>query len=359
MKSLYKIAIALAAVFIPLNSCGLFDGGPSDAPGCLVISFASDGFDTKAGGKALPDTNEFILTVTDASGRRIYEGKYGAAPQTIITDPGSYTVSAVSREFSEPLFDAPQYGDSKVVAVSAGKTVGVVLECTQINAGVRLDINRDFLTSYPNGALLLKSRDGSLMYGYSEKRTAYFKPGSVSLVLSDGAEDNTLFTRNLSAQQMLVVKLSAGVSDATRGGVSILVDTCRNWTSENYVIGSGSSDGGSDVDNAFSVGQACSNIGADNVWVYGYIVGGDLSSSRCSFNPPFSSRTNIVLATKSNCRDKQSCISVQLSQGDIRNDLNLVDHPDNLGRQVFIKGDIVASYYGITGVQGLSEYRWK
>lgn len=359
MKSLYKIATALAAVFIPLNSCGLFDVGPSDAPGCLVVSFAEDGFDTKAGGKALPDTNEFILTVTDASGRRIYEGKYGAAPQAIITDPGSYTVSAVSREFSEPLFDAPQYGDSKVVAVPAGKTVGVVLECTQINAGVRLDINRDFLTSYPNGALLLKSRDGSLMYGYSEKRTAYFKPGSVSLVLSDGAEDNTLFTRNLSAQQMLVVKLSAGVSDATKGGVSILVDTCRNWTSENYVIGSGSSDGGSDVDNAFSVGQACSNIGADNVWVYGYIVGGDLSSSRCSFDPPFSSRTNIVLATKLNCRDKQSCISVQLSQGDIRNALNLVDHPDNLGRQVFIKGDIVASYYGITGVQGLSEYRWK
>ena len=99
--------------------------------------------------------------------------------------------------------------------------------------------------------------------------------------------------------------------------------------------------------------------GAVDVWVYGYIVGGDLSSSRCSFDGPFSSRTNIVLASKSSCRDKQSCLSVQLAKGDVRDALNLVDHPENLGRKIYLKGDIVASYYGIEGLQGVSEYMWK
>ena len=52
-------------------------------------------------------------------------------------------------------------------------------------------------------------------------------------------------------------------------------------------------------------------------------------------------------------------MSVQLAKGDIRDDLNLVDHPELLGRQVFLLGDIVESYYGIPGVQNISEYRLK
>ena len=96
-------------------------------------------------------------------------------------------------------------------------------------------------------------------------------------------------------------------------------------------------------------------MGEKDVWVYGYIVGGDLSSSKCSFDGPFSSRTNLVIASKSTFRDKMPCISVQLQKGDFRDMLNLVDHEDNLGRQVFLKGDIVESYFGITGIQNLSD----
>ena len=362
MKNHFPAIFLLPALLAVPASCDLANPDGTGEQGRLVISFVRDNSlysSVKADSPALPDTNDFILTVSNSAGRVIYEGKYGAAPEAIITDPGSYTVSAVSRAFSEPLFDAPQYGDTQVVAVSAGKTAHVVLECAQQNAGVKLNIDSDFLTSYPNGSLFLKSSTGKLMYSYSERRTAYFQPGAVSLVLSDGGEDKVLFTRNIAPQQILVVNVSAGVSEATRGGVSIAVDTCRNWTSENYVIGSGSSDSGSDVGNAMSVTQARGNAGSADVWVYGYIVGGDLSSSRCSFAPPFSSRTNVVIAAKSNCTDKQACMSVQLSQGDIRDALNLADHPENLGRQVYLKGDIVSSYYGIVGLQSLSEYKWK
>lgn len=366
MKNLLPSAVFVTA-FLPLIAALLpliavsCEKSRDEGKGSIEIVFNSDNpfcNPTKAGTATLPDTNDFILSVTDAAGRVVYQGKYGASPETIITDPGNYTVTAVSREFSEPLFDAPQYGDTQVVAVAAGKTVRVVLDCCQQNSGIKLNINPDFLTAYPNGCILLKSTSGKLMYGYSEKRIAYFKPGNVSMILSDGGVDETLFTRNLEPQQILVVNVSCGVSDATKGGISLQVDTCRFWTSENYVIGAGG-DSGSDLSNAMSVSQARSAAGASDVWVYGYIVGGDLSSSKCSFSAPFSSRTNIVLASKPNCTDKQACISVQLSQGDIRDAVNLVDHPDNLGRQIFLKGDVVSSYYGIPGLQGLSEYKWK
>ena len=122
------------------------------------------------------------------------------------------------------------------------------------------------------------------------------------------------------------------------------------------LFGGDDSGRGQDKETAFSVAQAKDHVGDTDVWVYGYIVGGDLTSSKCSFEGPFSSRTNIVLATKSTCTDKESCISVQLPSGKIRDALNLVDHEDNLGRKVFLKGDIVASYYGIVGVQSVSEY---
>ena len=75
-----------------------------------------------------------------------------------------------------------------------------------------------------------------------------------------------------------------------------------------------------------------------------------------SFEAPFSSRTNLAIASKSSCTNKESCLSVQLSAGEIRDALNLVDNPDLLGRKIWIKGDIVAAYYGIPGIQSISDY---
>lgn len=316
-------------------------------------------FDAVRGSAAasIPDTNNFILHVYGAAGNILYQGRYGEAPESIVADPGTYTVEIESCEFSEPLFDSPQYGDTQVITVGAGQSVGVVMECSQLNSGIRLNINSDFLTAYPSGILEIKSAEGRLIYGYSEKRIGYFKPGKVSLVIYDNGSETTLFTRNLLARDILSVNVSAGVSEESKAGIRVSVDTCRNWISENYTIGG--EEGGSDTDNAFSVGEAKNKAGTNDVWVYGYIVGGDLSSSRCSFDPPFTSNTNLVIASKSSCRNKESCLSVQLQKGAVRDALNLVTHPENIGKQVFLKGDIVDSYFGIPGIQCVSEYKWK
>ncbi|MBO4465700.1 MAG: DUF4493 domain-containing protein [Bacteroidales bacterium] len=345
----------LATAVLAVSSCDLTS--LSKEQGAIRIHFVEDSeFLTKAGAQI--DTNTFILSVTDSKGASLYYGTFGSAPETIIAAAGTYTVSAKSCEFSTPLFDKPQYGDSQVVVVSSGKTCSVTLECVQINAGVRLKIDPTFLTEYPNGVFFLKSADGKLMYGYSEKRIAYFRPGNVSLVLNENSKDQTVCTRNLQAQEILTININVTSSKAdAAAGIHIQVDTTRFWDSETIDLGGVSGDGrGQTKETAYSVGQAKDHVGDSDVWVYGYIVGGDLTSSKCSFEGPFSSRTNFVIATKSTCTDKESCISVQLPSGKIRDALNLVDHEDNLGRKIYLKGDIVASYYGIVGIQSISEY---
>lgn len=356
---LLKAALALLPVLCVLpSSCERLQDETDRVCGEIRISFLREN-PFHAGSKAgIPDTNNFILSVCDGAGRQLYKGKYGDAPDRLVADPGSYSVSAVSAEFDEPRFDSPQYGDNQLVTVRAGQTVDVLLDCVQQNSGIRLNVSADFRKAYPGGSLFLKSSSGTLMYGYSEKRVAYFKPGVVNLSLSDGGVEQVLFSRALESQQVLVVNVSSGRTGESGAGIELQVDTTRNWVAENYVFG-GESGQGDGYENAMSVTEARNAAGKTEVWVYGYIVGGDLTSSKCSFDGPFSSRTNLVLAAKSSCRDKSVCLSVQLSAGDVREALNLVDHPSNVGRQVLLKGDIVPSYYGIPGVQGVSEFRWK
>ena len=307
------------------------------------------------------DTNDFILSVVNSSGASLYYGSFGAAPQKIITSAGTYTISAKSTEFYTPLFSTPQFGDTKVAVVSAGKECRVLLECQQLNCGIRLIIDPDFLTEYPQGVLFLKSAEGKLMYAYSEDRIAYFRPGAISLVLNDAGKESTLATYNLEARQIMTVKLqvSASSGQTISSGIHIQLDTSRVWTSDSISIGGGSgsdSDKGAEKEDALSVSQARYLAGSTDVWVYGYIVGGDLTSSKCSFEPPFSSKTNLVLAEKSSCEEKEDCLSVQLSTGSVRDALNLVDNPGLLGKKIFLKGDIVESYYGIPGIQAISDF---
>lgn len=359
MKKLHPSA-AIAAILSVCCSCSdFFSPADSDkAQGEIVLGFEREMYMQTKALADIPDTNDFILTVTNSKGAAIYSGAYGAAPLSILASAGTYTVSVASCEFKAPAWDSPQYGDKQTVKVSAGTPANVQLLCRQINAGVRLSIDPDFLTSCPGASLLLKSADGKLLYSYTERRIAYFNPGNVSLIMSEGATDKTLLTRSLAAQEILTLHIMVSQSasgSSSSSGLHIQVDTSRNWTSADYTVGGGGSSGGSSKSDALSVSEAKSCIGKTGVWVYGYIVGGDLTSAGASFEPPFKYRTNMAIASKSGVTDKQACLSVQIPAGDIRSELNLVDNPDNLRRKVWLKGDVVASYYGIPGLQNITE----
>ena len=311
----------------------------------------------------MPDTNDFLLTVKDAQGGILYDGPYGDSPESIPVTEGSYTVSVVSIPFTSPAFSRPQYGDEQVVVVGAGQVVTVRLSCTLLNAGIRLKTASDFLTTYPDGVLYVSQGSVKLAYMYMETRTAYVKPGEVSVLLYNLGQFETLFTRTLEAREILTVKLSAPSGEPGPGSssVHISVDTTKVWNTERFVIGqsddgSGGNTGGQ-VEDALSVGEASAHIGEEHVWLYGYIVGGDLTSAGTTVNTSgITKATHLALAERSSVTAKASCVAVELPQGKVREALNLVDHPDLIGTRVYVKGKLVESYFGTVGLKGTSDF---
>ena len=366
LKRLWAL-LPLVAVLGACDDFGLRSGGQGE----LRWIIAGNGADTRAASAEIPDTNDFILKVSDAKGKILYEGSYGDSPESLLVDAGSYTVAVHSIEFTTPGFSRPVYGDEQVVVVKAGATVTVRLNCTLENAGVRLQVAPDFLTSYPDGVLFLKSGETRLMYGYSEKRIAYFKPGPISLVLNDRGADEILLTRTLDARTILTLNISAPYGGtAATSSITVAVDTAKIWNSESYVIGGGGSgsgsgsegsggddDSGTGLDSAYSVAQAADHIGEDEIWVFGYIVGGDLSSAGTTVKTSkFTKATHLAIAARSSVTTKASCIAVELPKGPVRDALNLVDHPDLVGTRVYLKGSLVTSYFGTTGLKAVSDY---
>ena len=99
------------------------------------------------------------------------------------------------------------------------------------------------------------------------------------------------------------------------------------------------------------------------VWTKGYIVGwADMSSTyyinaeTSRFSVPATLATNILLSDSPTATSYTQCIGVQLPSGAVRSALNLQNNPDNLGKQVMIKGDI-ALYSGVAGIRSASDYK--
>lgn len=352
-------AVAILQLCVLFSACNLLDN-EGRGVGQLRVSFNDVGNAITRASESIPDTSDFLLTITDASGKTVYNGAFGDCPESLDVSAGSYIVKALSIEFSKPAFSAPQYGDEVCVVVPSGGVADVKLTCSLMNAGVQLHVDKSFLSGCPDGSLFLTSNQGKLMYSYSEERVAYFQPGQVSLMLSQGGKDEVLLTRNLQTRQILVLGVSVAQNNSASsfqgiGGVTVAVDTTKVWTEDSYIIGGSTGKGLSSKD-ALTVAMALSNGPKEDVWVSGYIVGGDLTSAAASFEEPFKSRTNILLGPKSSTKDRNSCIAVQLPTGRVRDALNLVDNPNMLGRKVCLRGDIVEAYYGLVGLKSVDDY---
>lgn len=368
-KPNFCAAIALLAVTF---SCDFSHSGGEQGQGSISIHFCEgSSFTSPDGTKSsssseIPDTLDFLLSISDSDGNSVYDGIYGDFPRSMVVDAGSYNVSVRSIEFDPPAFSAPVYGDDQCVVIPSGGSVDVSLECTLINCGIKLSIASGFLTAYPDGVIFVKSDDGKLMYSYSESRIAYFNPGNVTVYMNEGSTDTDLFTRSLSAREILCVTISVQSSSSSSsddeddgsGSISIGVDTTANWSSGNYTIGQGFTDGTSS-DSAMDITAAKQNVGAEDVWVYGYIVGCFKSSTNLVTEADFPLASNMAISDRRGETDRTNCMSVELKSGStLREEANLVDNPDNLGRKIFLKGTIVESYYGINGIKSISDFEW-
>ncbi len=346
-------AAALAALLL-LAGTACRDYFRQSRTGTLLITLRDPFPASTRAGEPLPDVGSFCLTVTDAAGKVWYDGSYERAPDELTVPAGAYTVSAVSAAFDAPAYDAPQWGDTQVVSVAADAEVAVALSCTQLNCGLRLAVDDSFRKAFSGGSLRLSGAGGSLDHPYDEQRTAFFLPGTVAVELDEGGYRQTLFARTLEPRQILSIRLCANVGTRS-GGISLQLDTARTWLSETFTPGGA---GAGDIAQAYDVPTARTRAGEKGVWVAGYIVGVATNTGKIAFDPPFTKNTNLVLGTKASTTDKDRCLSVELRAGELRDALNLQDHPDLLGRKVYIKGDLVSAYYGIPGLKAPTEYQF-
>lgn len=109
----------------------------------------------------------------------------------------------------------------------------------------------------------------------------------------------------------------------------------------------------------YEVSQVISGATGTGVWVTGYIVGAinDKSIDDAAFAGPFALATNILMAATATETDITKCVPVQLPAGNLRTELNLMENPGNLGKQVTIKGNL-EKYFGVAGLKGASQYVW-
>ena len=104
------------------------------------------------------------------------------------------------------------------------------------------------------------------------------------------------------------------------------------------------------------------NLTSDQTGVYvkGYIVGSATGASWSSFttNVFTASQSNIGLANTSAEDDYNYVMPVQLlANTDTRNALQLSSHPENIGHEVIVYGD-VTKYFSVMGIKNTSSYEW-
>ncbi|WNB90752.1 DUF6359 domain-containing protein [Bacillus sp. NEB1478] len=110
-----------------------------------------------------------------------------------------------------------------------------------------------------------------------------------------------------------------------------------------------------------TVSEAIANNTGSDQTVEGYIVGvvkgGSGATISYQFDGPFSVNTNLALADSPDERDKTKLLPVQLPNTSLRTELNLADHPENLGKKIQIRGDLLA-YFSVPGHKNADEYHF-
>ena len=139
-----------------------------------------------------------------------------------------------------------------------------------------------------------------------------------------------------------------------------------NMNEERFTVGGGggTGEGTGTFDDPYNVAAAISNQGQNDVWVEGYIVGvyetidnlgNNLTEFVPSFTAPYNTPYNMLIADSQTETDIANCMIVQLTSGEIRDVLNLVDNPSNQSKTVKVYGDLT-SYFGDEGIKNTAGY---
>ena len=120
----------------------------------------------------------------------------------------------------------------------------------------------------------------------------------------------------------------------------------------------GNPEGSGTAEDPYNVAAGIVNQGQENVWVHGYIVGAVKSGNstvnsndQVNWAAPFDLATNVLIADDPNCNEVALCVIVNLpSNKPLRTQVNLMDHPENLGKMLAVNGKL-RTYFGQAGLR--------
>lgn len=124
--------------------------------------------------------------------------------------------------------------------------------------------------------------------------------------------------------------------------------------------GGGGGDAGT-LENPYTVEQAIEKQNATPYvvgWVKGFIVGSVkqgvssvASNDDIHWSGPFTSSTNVLLASSASTNDYTQCVIVNMPAGSaFRTAVNLLDNPSNLGKELKVTGTL-RTYFGVAGLR--------
>lgn len=177
------------------------------------------------------------------------------------------------------------------------------------------------------------------------------------------ADGNTLTVRNSGYADFRGKTLPMGTGDI----VGILGFYGENWQivlrDEYDCIGFTTDTSGTEI-NPYTIEQAIELQGSASGWVTGYIVGAVApevttvtSEADIEWAAPTTLGNTIVIGMTADTRSIAQCIVMELPQGSaLQNTVNLAEHPEALGTQIWVKGKLenYMGTYGLTGNSGSS-----
>jgi hypothetical protein len=154
-------------------------------------------------------------------------------------------------------------------------------------------------------------------------------------------------------------------------GLKVASGTASEYALEgSAVVGEGD---GSEA-SPYSIAAAFGKINETEKWVKGYIVGGVKntltdngnsikSASDVVFGTEDVRSTAVLIADSKDEKDYTKCFVVRISDGttinpaDLRTSVSLVDHPENIGKELTIKGKIADNCFGRPGVRDVVAFK--
>ncbi|MBR4802008.1 MAG: hypothetical protein IK041_04275 [Bacteroidales bacterium] len=308
------------------------------------------------------DSNSYRLSIINSSGVAVYDSSYVGRPDTLYVKAGTYKVRVVSRDFTEPDI-YPLFGQEQSVKAKKDSTMRVAIVSRQLTGGIRFSFTPAFMSWFKGTGIYLKRDTLQTKYFYGTRHYVYLYPGEISVIYKNkdghstytppdnpGYADTVLFKRKLKATELVTITLDYDLTKVISGGFSFSVDTARIRKDEYFNLGGIAPYGCS------SVLYAQTHIG-DTINLFGYIVGGDATSTTFRKVKPFSSKTNIVIGAQDWQSLREKTVAVELANGNIRQELNLVDHPEHLKKPLVVSGVVTDSYFGYPGLKNVSSYQ--